>query len=545
MPEANDAPQTGSTTSDGALLRKAAAGSIWTSAQAIVNKLATAAAMFLVARELSKEEMGLATLVVAAGAFLVLLPPVVIGDVLLANQRRMTRALPIGRRLALRYGISTTLFLMALSPGIAWFYSDFPAMTLVALVATISVRSTADACAMPALSALRSDLRYRSIVLIDGGVQLAATTLMVALAFGGAGAFAIVVPQVAVSCGKAILYAIALARAPVEHDQATCESPAETHSDSHGAPRAAAPTRRSDGTRAGDDIDDDALARSIRRDYFTGGLGQYIHNALGALPALALGRLAGESETGIFGFAYLVAAQATVVISYQLGAVLQPVFGKLGRDPAAQANGFLRIVRGIGAVAVPVSLLQAAFALPLFALLFSPKYDDALPTFVVLSAAQCFQFAVAPVLSLLKAQGRFRTFFVWQAAHIAIAGAAFIACAGPYGALGVAIADSAVWGASVAVATWLGARAVGLTLFGAFRALYATVLTALPVAIACWFACLAAVPHGALAQAAIILVLGPTALVASILLVRFSDRETFDALISIGPVRRLLDRVRR
>jgi len=520
MPDPNDTQP-----SDGTLLRKAAAGSVWTSAQVIVNKLATAAAMFLVARELTKEEMGLATLTPAICAFLVLLPPVVIGDVLLANQARLTRALPIGRRLAMRYGIATTLFLLAISPGIAWFYSDFPAATLVALVATVALRSTADAWSMPALSALRSDLRYRTIVLIDGGTQLVTTALMIGLAFGGAGAFALIVPQVALSCGKAVLYAIALARAPVHHDE-------PIHHDEPGAHPEAA------------DIDDATLERRIRHDYFTGGLGQYIHNALGALPALALGRLAGETETGVFGFAYLIAAQATVVISYQLGAILQPIFGKLGRDPAAQATGFLRIVRGIGSVAIPVSLLQAAFAPLIFALLFSPKYDDALPTFVVLSAAQCFQFAVAPVLSLLKAQGRFRTFFVWQAVHIAVAGTAFLACAGPYGALGVAIADSIVWGASVTAATWLGSRALGLSLFGAFRALFATVLTALPVAFACWFACQAIVPFGAIAQAGAILVLGPVALLVSVALVRWSDRETFTALVSVGPVRRVLDRLR-
>lgn len=503
------------------LLRKAAAGSIWTSAQAIVNKLATAVAMFLVARELSLEQMGLSTLVLAVSGFLVLLPPVVIGDVLLANQHRFARALPLGRRLALKAGLGTTLALAALSPAIASFYADYPTGVLIALIATISIRTTTDACAMPALSALRSDLRYRTIVLIDGGVQLAATVLMVVLAYSGAGAFAIVVPQVVVSAAKAVFYALALARSPVAHDAA-----------------------QADADGGGPEPDDQRLAARLRRDYLVGGLGQYIHNALGALPALVLGRLAGETETGVFGFAYLIAAQATVVVSYQLGAVLQPVFGKLGHDPAAQAKGFLRIIRGIGAVAVPVSLLQAAFAPPLFALLF-PEKKEALAAFMVLSAAQCFQFAVAPVLSLLKAQGRFRTFFVWQAVHIAVAGTAFLVVAGPYGALGVAIADSAAWAVSVAIATWLGGRAAGLTLAGACRALYATVLTALPIAAASWMVCEYSVRHGAPVQILVILVLGPLALLLSVLATRWSDRDTFDALLAIGPVRRLLERVTR
>ena len=54
MPDPKDPPpQNAAHQSDGALLRKAAAGSAWTSAQVVVNKLATAAAMFLVARELT------------------------------------------------------------------------------------------------------------------------------------------------------------------------------------------------------------------------------------------------------------------------------------------------------------------------------------------------------------------------------------------------------------------------------------------------------------------------------------------------------------
>lgn len=66
----------------------AASGSAWTTAQTVVNKAITVIAMLLLARLLSPGEFGLANLAASIGAFAFVFAPFVMGDVLLAEQKR-------------------------------------------------------------------------------------------------------------------------------------------------------------------------------------------------------------------------------------------------------------------------------------------------------------------------------------------------------------------------------------------------------------------------------------------------------------------------
>jgi hypothetical protein len=190
----------------------------------------------------------------------------------------------------------------ALAPFIAAFYSNYPAGTLTGLVMAISLRATADASGIVPLSRLRGALLYRSIALIDGTAQLAATLATVVLALNGAGAMSLVLPQVLAAAAKAMAYAWACSRSGRQN-----------------------PRHR---TRS-------RLYPRIRADFFTASIAQYVHNVVVLLEILVLGLVSGELQTGLFGFAFLLAAQANGVIAYQLAVVV---------DDAEQ--GITDVVRG-------------------------------------------------------------------------------------------------------------------------------------------------------------------------------------------------------
>lgn len=484
-------------------------GSLWMTAQAMSNKLASAASMYFVARELDEAELGLGALVLSIAAFAVVLPPLVMCDVLVARQDRLGAVLASGRAIALKVGLATSALICLASPGIALLFPKFPFGTTVALICIIALRSLTNAAIAPALALLRSDLRYSRIVAIDGATQLASTLLTLALAFSGAGAAAIVVPQLAASALRAILYTRASSRC----------------------------TRQDvEGLRAGELLE-------LRSDFRHAALAQYVHSAVGAAPLIILGRFSTEVETGIYGFAFMLATQATVVVAYQLGIVLQPIFGRLSVEPARQVAGYLRAVRAIGGIAVPISLLQCVLAEPLFALLFSPKWDAALRTFQILSIAQAFHFGLAPTLALLKAQGRFRTVLLWQFCQLLVTAAALPLGARHGGASGAAAIETAIWGVSIPTAMLLAGAPGGLLPSQILRIFIGPWLASVPIATVGWMASRHLTPLGTGAQLATILIAGPLLLVAAVLLFSRLDPSALEPLGTIGALRRLRSRL--
>lgn len=479
------------------LSRVAARGSIWMAAQAGLNKFATAATMYLVALRLDADDLGTGQFALSIAAVAAVFPPLVMCDVLVANQSRLPLCLEPGQRIARRVGLATSALILAIAclVPLAGLFPEFPGDTLGILLLFLALRILANSDLAPSLALLRSSLRYRSIASIDGSVQLAANAVTLAVAYGGGGAAAIVLPHLFSSASRAILYRWLLRRDRV---QTTAPPP-----------------------------DPLAIRNESRRlfaQFRTASLAQYAHVAVGALPAFILGLVSSEEETGLYAFSYMLAAQSTVIVAYQLGIVLQPIFGRLADDPARQCQAYLRVLRSIAVVSVPISLLQAALAAPLFALLFSPKWDDALPTFQVLSVLQAFHFALAPTLSLLKSQARFGTTLRWQATQAGVSACILIPAAHGLGATGTALADTAIWSVSLAVGMTLACRASGLRFMGALGVSLRPWLTAAPIAASAYLGAEALGRYGTAGHLTALLGLGPLALIGCLGIQYFTDR---------------------
>ncbi len=477
----------------------AASGTGWTTAQSLLNKFATLLAMYVIALQLSPAEFGMAAVTLAIGKFLVVLPPMTMGDLLLSHHHRWSQYAPIGRRVVFRVALAITAGIVLLAPLFAVIYDQYPRGVLVGLIMVVALRPTGEALTVIPLSRLRLGLRYRSIAMVDGGVQLAATALTVAMAFLGAGALALVLPQIVAILVRALCYR-SLASHARDYPVDGLGSPAATDSP------------------------------KLLREFASVGGAQFIHSVLDTLPILILGRFASEIETGLYAFAFLFAAQANGVISFQLGIVLQPIFGRMKDDLERQAAAFLRAVSAVSAIIVPVALIQGALAQPLFLLVFDPDYEPAWPVFVALSIIEAFFFATAPTIALLKAQGRFRTYFAWQATQLAVSALVFPLAAMHWGALGVAVAGAVIWGVSLPIAVWLGTRAVRGSWRTALKVFAAPWATALPIALLVYGSWLILQPHGAVGKVIALCVIGPLGFVISIWATRISQPATYAEL---------------
>jgi PST family polysaccharide transporter len=477
----------------------AVSGTGWSAFQGIANKLATMASIVVVARYLGPVDYGASGLVQGIGGFLVLLPPLVMGDVLIAHERHLGSVRGVARRVVLTSAIASSATIALSIPVFVGLYPKFPGSTLAALLLVFAVRPVADAFCVIPLTRLRSGLRFRVIAAIDGSVQLLATLASIAMAMSGAGALSLIMPQAVASALKAILYL------------ATSRDPGPTS------------TAAVTGRRAR------AWGRRLRRQFVVAALAQHAHTLISNLPMLVLARISSDEQTGIYTFAFYLSVQATFVISYQVAAVLQPIFAKLGHDHERQAKGFVRVIAAVGALAVPLALLQAVLAEPLLRILFGEKWMSAVPTLAALSVGQAFFFAVAPIMAMLRAQGRFRVLLVWQLLQLVLSiGLYCLAASG--GALPVAIVDTCVWGLSVPVMAWVCVRGRGVAVPEALRPVVAPWLTALPIALLSWVVWQLLRPWEYPGAAVSVFIVGPLAGLASLAAVRVSQPTTYAEL---------------
>lgn len=494
--------------------KAASSGTWWTTAQGILNKLATAFAMYMVARALSAEQFALASVAIVASGFIMVIPIFVMGDVVITHQHHLSIVSLTARRIVMCTAAVMTVVMLAAAPLVSLWYPQYPFTEMMVLLAISGARPLADALGVFSLSALRTDLRYREIAIINGSVQLGASVLTVLWAVRYPGAAAVVVPQVLSAIVKSAWCAAAARGSP-----------------------SVARWRYLDG-RPGLEA---AVHRRILREFTSAALAQYIHTVVSGLPLMVTSRFASEADTGFFGFSFSLANQASTILSYQLAIVLQPIFGRLKSHPERQIAGFMRVIALMGAIAVPLALLQAAFAEPLFALVFKDKWLPAVPIFVALCIGQAFFFMTAPAMALLKAQGRFVTYFVWQAAQAALCLALFPAMAKLWGGVAVAWTDTALWLFSVPLAVWLGARVAGVTLGAVLRCFFVPWLTAGPIALAGWAAWRSIPLPGAAGCAVALLVTAPTCLFLSIMAVRFTQPTVFAEMAP--SIRRIAGRV--
>jgi O-antigen/teichoic acid export membrane protein len=375
-----------------------------------------------------------------------------------------------------------TILCVAATPVISMYYSNYPPVLLGALLITTAFRPLCESLQVVPLTVLRLAFRNRTIAFIDGSIQLGAVIATIVLAILGAGAWSMTIPLLISFAVRAIAY---------QRAAGGQSDPATTYETSDPGKHA---------------------RRIVRTRFIATGSGQYLHSLIDTLPILLLGKLASDRETGLFSFAFSLAAQANVIVASQIAGVLQPVLGALAHDSRRQTLGYLRAMRLLGAIAVPICLCQAAFSESLFRVFMRDEWQAAGPVFAGLSISEAFFFASAPTMAMLRAQGRFGAFLCWQGSHLL----AVILCL-PFatklgGALGTALAVAGLWSISLPAAVWITTRPGGGTLRDSIRVFLSPWLTALPLAAAAWAISRHLIPQSQVHQLVTLIVGGPSLL---------------------------------
>ena len=356
--------------------------------QVIANKVfalgGTVALMYL----LAPGDYAIAGIALSIQAFLTVLAPFTLGDVLISRPREAERLMGTAVRVCLAVSAITALLMLAAGPLAAREYGQ---SALVAACATAALRPAVELLLLSPQARLRLRLKFREMAVIDGSMQALATVAAIAMAWAGAGWVSLIVPQIVFTGLRAWL----------------CH-------------RAARPERGHPSWIPGE-------WKALARDYWLAGLGQYVHGGLLMAPPLVIGVFAPTDDVGLFSMAFTLSTAINVVVSVSMGQVLQPIFAQMGGEPARQRAAFIRACGTIAAVAMPLCLLQATVVGPAIRLLLPERWDGAATLAMLLSAGQAFYFAVNPVASLLKAQGRFATFVWWQAMQlVVVVGAMFV-----------------------------------------------------------------------------------------------------------------------
>ena len=487
--------------------RVAMRGSLLNSAQWLANKILTAGAMLVIAYFLTPAEYGVGVGSLAIYQLLCIFLPLTVGDVLIAHPKRFALLAPSAAGLAMIIGCSTAVVVLISIPIVIHIYTDYPTSWLIGLLVILAIRPIIEAKVVVPVSAMRLSLAYPKMAFVEGITQMGSTLLSVVMAaLGGRGA-SVVVPPIFNVAARVVWYSHL----------------ANLHHSARFHPK---------------------LALFLFRLFVKAASAQYLHNVLTMLEILILGYVSGKYEAGLFGFAFVIAAQANTVIAYQLGVVLQPIFGRLQDDPERQVAGFLKAQRVLSAVCVPICFTQAVLAEPLFRLVLDAKWQPAIPIFQVVSLMQAFYFATGPSMSCLRAQRRFGTFFAWQGIQLLISLPIYWMGADWKGALGIALTSGACWAISAPLVVWL------CTLASPRKHLF----DALAIFIRPWFVC---VPlfggfymltqwlssFGRLGDVASLFVVGPITTVLAIWIMRFLHadiRNTIDGFMSgaLAKVRR-------
>lgn len=126
---------------------------------------------------------------------------------------------------------------------------------------------------------------------------------------------------------------------------------------------------------------------------------------------IVLGRMfPGMTAVGHYAFGNSISRQSMMMISRNLDFVLFPSLSKIQGDPRRQNAAFMRALRLLALVGVPLCFLQAAVADPLIHALVPERFYGTIPFIVVLSIGMAGRLMISPAESMLRSQGRFSTF---------------------------------------------------------------------------------------------------------------------------------------
>lgn len=341
-------------------------GLFWMGSAAILARIVDVAATLAVVGLLTREQMGLAALALSACAILESLSGMGIGSALV--QAKELGAAEKSSLFWLTSGIGWVLGgLLALAgPALGYFYGE---PELAPLTAASGVKLLLIGMSVVPMQLLGKDLKFKELGAVHTLSSLAEGVIKIALAFAGAGAWALVAGNV----GRGVALLVAL--------WCLCEFRPALHC-------ALAETRRF--MRFGLHVAGSSLLFQVYKnaDYFI------------------VGKFLGIEPLGLYRVAFDVAMQPTDAINAVMGRVAFPVYSRLNHDLPALRAAFASNTRSLLLMVAPVAAFVYFAAPELLALIGEGRWMAAVPAVHILVVAGFVRAATVMFAQVYMAIGR-------------------------------------------------------------------------------------------------------------------------------------------
>ncbi|MEY4551096.1 MAG: hypothetical protein RL685_7291 [Pseudomonadota bacterium] len=341
-------------------------GMLWLGSATMAARLLDVGATLAVVGLLSQKQMGLASLALSACAILESLSGLGIGSALIQAKELNRQEESSLFWITSAGGVVLGLILIGLGPILM---ATYPEPQLGSLLAVSALKLALVGTSVVPLQLLSKSLQFREIGTVQTLASLGEGLTKILLAFAGAGAWALVLGNVA--RGLVLLLAVlALGRfRPLWH---VSWSEAQRF------------------VRFGAKVAGSGVLYQLYKnsDYFL------------------VGKLLGTETLGLYRVAFDVAMQATDAIIIVVGRVGFPVYARLSHDLAALRATFLSNTRSIFLLVAPVAALIFFAAEPLLALLGGGRWSAAVPAVRVLVWASVVRAATTTFPSVYVALGK-------------------------------------------------------------------------------------------------------------------------------------------
>lgn len=418
MPEAR--PPSGS---DG-LGQRVTTSARWASLATIVNLVATLVTTIALARLLTRTEFGFAAMAMLVVAVLALFQDSGLHAAVIQRRDRVREAVDSAGLYAPLSGLALGAICLISAPLVASF---FGADEVEGLVRSLALVFVIRSFSIVPNAVLQKELLFarRSVV------QIAAALLQLGVAIGfaasGAGAYAVVFGQIASSAVLAIGYN---ALTPMRPDVRNA--------------------------RLSELRDLLGYGRHIVAGNTVGFLNSYLDAAL-------IGRLFGPALLGAYTIGFQTGRQAVVTVTYVSNQVVFPAYSKLQDDLPRLQRAYLRSLRFISMVSMPVAFALVALSSEIIRVVYGDKWEDAIPVLAIIALQGLFLSVSATTGELFKAKGRPDLFFQMGLAQLLLLVGLIIALY-PFEITGFASARAGAAFAIGAVSLVLAGRVINLHL---------------------------------------------------------------------------------
>jgi PST family polysaccharide transporter len=349
------------------LRHKTTRGAMWVASQAMVSRVVMLVQQLMLAWLLERDDFGLIGLALTVTAIATWMANPGVDTVLVQRPRWFRHWATPAFWLGQTMGLAGALVVLVLAPVAAWIY-DQP--RLIGLIAFSALVLPIQALQIVPKAQLQMEMRFRAVVLLGllGTVLTAALTILCAAFKFGPYSFVVPLPIVA---GLVSAATWKLARPPIRW--------------------------RFEFSRW----------KYLFSNSIVVGATDLISTLINQADNMTLGLVGlAEASIGAYVFAFNIAVQP---LRLNLPMVLFPSLSHLSSEPAKQVTAALRAMRLVALTIVPVCMLQILFARPIFHLVFPPKWQESILPCQILTLGLMINALCWPGVSLLRAQGRFRT----------------------------------------------------------------------------------------------------------------------------------------